>query len=61
MSELQWGLVSGFMVGCLVGSLGAAISTADVTNRYRVAIEQCEKDLPRSQRCKINAIPVGEQ
>ena len=27
---------------------------------YNAAIEQCEKELPRNQRCKITAIPVGE-
>ena len=28
---------------------------------YDTAIEQCERDLPRSQRCVITAVPEGEE
>ena len=30
------------------------------TSKYRAAIEECERTLPRNQKCKIIAIPVVE-
>ena len=60
MSELHWGVLFGLAIGATLASVTWQMVTVDMTTGYKTAIEQCEKDLPRSKRCRITAIPVGE-
>lgn len=54
-------MLGAMFIGALFMVVILMIVPAGTLYEAEVAIEQCEKDLPRSQRCKINAIPVGEQ
>lgn len=56
MNNLQY-TVCGFVVGAFVTCLVFAIQMRDVTEN----IKQCEKDLARSQKCVLIAIPSAQQ
>jgi hypothetical protein len=49
---------------CLFSAMAGAaindISNMRITQRVKVEIEQCERDLPRSQHCRIVALPVDK-
>ncbi len=47
-----WGLVTGFIVSCVVGANLVYNSDSD-----RATLEACEKKLPRNQYCTMIAVP----
>jgi len=51
-----------FCCGILAGFVGAATLSAYVPtstrNEYINAIAECEKSLPRDQKCKIVGVPI---
>lgn len=46
----------GILFGCLINTLPFADS-----QKYKEAIELCEKSLPRDQQCEVIAIPDKNQ
>ena len=56
MSDLTWGILGGLIIGGAVGFASMQWVTVDKMNEYETVIELCEKELPRSQRCKITAV-----
>lgn len=60
MSDLLWGLLGGLLVGAVLGAGVVDTFTAETRIESHTAIMECEKSLPRDQKCKINAIPSGE-
>lgn len=53
-------LFVGAMIGLLTLSFFINQSQTSFYNIVTKAIEECEKDLPRSQHCKMIAIPVDK-
>lgn len=51
------GLIVGMFLGILVVFFSENLSTNSVRNKYYRAIEECEKNLPRSENCVIVALP----
>lgn len=51
-------------VGAFIGGIGGGIANdirhMKVTQRVELEIKACEQDLPRSQHCRIIAIPVDK-
>jgi len=49
-----------FIVGLSIGAVGIAVfsfESYDKASLYDVAIQKCELELPRTQRCVISAVP----
>ena len=55
-NKFYLGLITGLILAILVTIIGRYTS-AGILYKYYNAIEQCEAELPRSQRCVITAIP----
>lgn len=49
----EWAyIVVGFMIAAILNTMPFADA-----EKYRRAIEQCEKPLPRNQHCKVVGVP----
>lgn len=55
-----------FLIGVLVGVFGLLVIVSHPSSNvslYKAAIAECEKSLPRDQKCKVIAVvvPQGEE
>jgi hypothetical protein len=50
---LMWGVFVGLFIAVLVNTLPFADS-----EKYRRAIKECERSLPRDQHCTVVGVPV---
>lgn len=54
------GIVVGFVLGLLVSILLYIVPAAGLS-KYKKAIEECEKSLPRDQHCKVIGVVDGSK
>ena len=52
MKDFWWGIAFGFMIAIFV-----VHSPWGDISKYRKAIEECERTLPRDQQCKVIGVP----
>jgi len=52
MKDFWWGIAFGFMMAIFVAN-----SPWGDVYKYRKAIEECERTLPRDQHCKVIGVP----
>jgi hypothetical protein len=47
-----WSILLGFLIGAILNTMPFADG-----EKYRRAIKECEKTLPRNQNCKVIGVP----
>lgn len=52
---IQFGV--GALAGVILAFLAFYAAPNSLTNKAHDAIQECERDLPRSQRCHLTAVP----
>jgi len=52
MRDVLWSMLMGFMIAIWLFNSPWSNNT-----KYREAVQQCEKSLPRDQHCKVIGVP----
>lgn len=58
MSDFVLGMIFGACFCFMISLIGSAANPNSYRNIIERTISECEKDLPRSQTCVLNAIPA---
>ncbi len=57
MSDITIGAIFGIFLGFMISGLIILVDPTSYRNVHKQAIEECEKELPRSQTCVVIAVP----